>query len=320
MRRAFPVIQYDFAEIPMLIHLNFVAGCYNKTLGWPVGGSRAFAAAMAKRYSALGGQVHYRSPVSEIITVQTGARDRAVGVRLADGTEHTADVVISAADGHATQYQMLGGRYLDGRTRNYYANVPDRQDMNMHLSFGVDRDMSAEPHALCLFLQNPVTLLGKERDRISVEIYAFDPTMAPEGKAAIKVLLDARYSHWNELYVGDRERYNAAKQQVAQQVLALLEQRFPGISGQVEVTDVATPVTIERFTGNWHGTQAWLDEGGGLLEFLRGKTKTLPGLEGFHMAGQWAGGIGLSTAAIQGRKAVQTICKRDGQRFVTDIP
>ena len=48
------------------------------------------------------------------------------------------------------------------------------------------------------------------------------------------------------------------------------------------------------------------------------KTKTLPGLEGFFMAGQWAGGIGISTAAIQGRKAIQTICRRDGQRFTTN--
>ena len=63
-----------------------------------------------------------------------------------------------------------------------------------------------------------------------------------------------------------------------------------------------------------------MDENGGILEFLRGKTKTLPGLGSFYMAGQWAGGIGLSTAAIQGRKAIQTISKREGQRFVTDLP
>jgi len=318
LRRAFPVIQYDFAEIPMLIHLNFMAGCYNKTLGWPVGGSRAFAAAIARRYTELRGELHYRSPVAEILVARDGDRDRAVGVRLADGSEHTADVVISAADGHATQFDMLGGRYADARTQAYFDNVPDRQDMNMHVSFGVNRDMSAEPHALCYFLKDPVTLLGKERDRIDVEVYSFDPNMAPAGKTAVKVLLDASYSHWKVLHNGEQATYDAAKQQVANQVLALLEQRFPGITDQVEVTDVATPVTIERYTGNWHGTQAWMDENGGLIEFLRGKTKTLPGLDNFYMAGQWAGGIGLSTAAIQGRKAIQTICKRDGQRFVTN--
>ena len=190
----------------------------------------------------------------------------------------------------------------------------------MHVSFGVDRDMSDEPHALCLFLRQPVTLLGKERDRISVEVYSFDPTLAPEGRSSLKVLLDARYSHWKELHAEGREGYEAAKQEVARQVLALLEQRFPGISGQVEVTDVATPLTIERFTGNWHGMQAWIDENAGMLDMLWGKTKSVPGLEGFYLAGQWAGGIGLSTAAIQGRKAIQTICKRDRRRFVANTP
>jgi phytoene dehydrogenase-like protein len=320
LRRAFPRIQYDFAEIPMLIHLNFLAGCHNQILGWPLGGSRPFASAIAQRYADLGGELHYRSPVSDILFERGSDRDRAIGVRLADGSEYAADVVISAADGHATHFQMLGGRYLDERTRSYFDQVPDRQDMNLHVSFGVDRDMSDEPHALCYFLEQPVTLLGVDRDRISVEVYAFDPTLAPEGKSAVKVLLDARYSRWKALYEGERADYDAAKQQVADQVLALLEQRFPGISGQVEVTDVATPVTIERYTRNWHGSQAWMDASGGMLDFLRGKTKTIPGLDGFYMAGQWAGGIGLSTAAIQGRKAIQTICRRDRQQFTTNTP
>jgi phytoene dehydrogenase-like protein len=315
LRRAFPTIQYDFGEIPMLIHLNFVAGCYNHTLGWPLGGSRPFAEAIAQRYTDLGGELHYRSRVEKILVED----DRAVGVRLADGSEHAADTVLSAADGHATIYDMLDGRYTNERLDAYYTTPPDRQDMNLHVSFGVARDMSDEPHALNLFLKEPVTLLGKERDRISVENYSFDPTMAPAGKTALKVLLDARYSYWKELRQ-DRERYNAAKQEVADQVLDLLEQRFPGIKGQVEVTDVATPLTIERFTGNWRGAQAWLDEQGSVLDIILGGTRTLPGLGNFYLAGQWAGGIGLSTAAIQGRKAIQTLCKRDGQRFAARVP
>ena len=34
---------------------------------------------------------------------------------LADGTERRADIVISAADGHATLDRMLGGKYTTGR-------------------------------------------------------------------------------------------------------------------------------------------------------------------------------------------------------------
>ena len=99
LRRAFPTIQYDFAEIPMLIHLNFVAGCHNQTLGWPLGGSRAFAAGHRPALHGPG----RRAALSIARGQNPGTTDdRAVGVRLADGSEHAAGTVISAADGHAT--------------------------------------------------------------------------------------------------------------------------------------------------------------------------------------------------------------------------
>jgi phytoene dehydrogenase-like protein len=54
---------------------------------------------------------------------------------------------------------------------------------------------------------------------------------------------------------------------------------------------------------------------------LEGGDKTLPGLEDFYMAGQWVEpGGGLPPAATSGRNAIQMICKRDGQRFVAQIP
>jgi phytoene dehydrogenase-like protein len=322
LRRAFPTIQYDFPDIPMLLHLNFVASCHNQTLGWPTGGSQAFSQAIAKRYRDLGGELHYKSPVAKILVENDRApsffghrhSDGAIGVRLADGSEHRADTVISAADGHATIFDMLDGAYADDRIRAHYAEPPDRQEMNFHLSLGVARDISQEPHALTYFLDQPATILGEERDRLSVEIYNFDPSMAPAGKSVVKVLLDASYSHWRALH-DDRARYKAEKERVAEEIIAHLEQRFPGLREQIEVVDVATPVTVERFTGNWHGLQAWPAEDEGFATLLKGLTRTLPGLENFYMVGQWAGGIGVSTAAIGGRQVIQKICRRDGRKF-----
>jgi phytoene dehydrogenase-like protein len=60
-----------------------------------------------------------------------------------------------------------------------------------------------------------------------------------------------------------RLRYTAEKERIAKDVIAGLEQRFPGISAQVEMRDVATPVTWERYTGNWRGAY-----GGGYSEAL----------------------------------------------------
>ncbi|MFW6168399.1 MAG: phytoene desaturase family protein, partial [Ralstonia sp.] len=313
LRQAFPTLQYDFPGIPMLIHLNFLAGCHSHILGWPSGGSLAFARTVAERCESLGGQIHYGSPVEKILV----ENDRAVGVRLGDGTEHRADVIVSAADGHATIFEMLDGQYTDARIRAYYDAAPDGNEMNFCVALGVARDMRDEPHALTLFLEQPVELLGPPHGRLSVEIYNWDPALAPAGKTPIKVLLKATYSQWKALSA-DRARYDEEKARVAETVIDVLAARFPGLRQQIEVVDVSTPLTIERYTGNYHGLQAWGVPDGGMGTMLRGFTRTLPGLAGFHMAGQWAEAmIGISTAAISGRNAVRRICRQDGRQFRT---
>jgi len=114
-------------------------------------------------------------------------------------------------------------------------------------------------------------------------------------------------------------RYNAAKQEVADKLIQLLDRRFPGLAGQVEVCDVATPVTFERYTGNWRGSvQGWSATPRTWMMRFR---KTLPGLDNFWMCGQWVEAIGgLPPAALSGRHIIQIICARDRNRFVTSTP
>ena len=315
LRRAFPTVQYDFANIPMFLHLNFLAGCHKQTLGWPKGGSLSFAQSIAHRYEQLGGTIHYRSRVNKILV----EANRAVGVVVGD-TEHRADVVISAADGYSTIFSMLDGMYINERIKRYYEAAPKQIEMALQVSFGVNLDMSAEPQSLVWFLPEPITFTDKVLDRLDIEVYNFDDTLAPKGKTVIKVMLEASYAHWQSLLQTDSARYKEEKQRIAAIILALLEQRFPGISAQVEMTDVATPVTIERFTSNWKGLQAW-GVPGEPLAMLKGFTRTLPGLQNLYMVGQWAEAtIGLPTAIVSSRRAIQNICKLDGKRFANNVP
>ena len=118
----------------------------------------------------------------------------------------------------------------------------------------------------------------------------------------------------------DPERYEAEKEQIADQVVAALDRRFPGLAAQVEMRDVATPTTWERYTGNWQGTfLGWRISTKTLRMRL---TKTLPGLRNFYMAGQWVepGGGGVPTAAMSGRNVTQIICKGDKRSFLTAVP
>jgi phytoene dehydrogenase-like protein len=111
----------------------------------------------------------------------------------------------------------------------------------------------------------------------------------------------------------------AEKEQIANQVIDLLNQRFPGLATQVEMHNVATPMTWERYTGNWRGSyEGWLPS---LGAFMNRMSKALPGLDNFYMAGQWVEpGGGLPTAAMSGRNVTQIICQKDKKPFVTVTP
>ncbi len=87
------------------------------------------------------------------------------------------------------------------------------------------------------------------------------------------------------------------------------------IRNNLEMTDVATPITFERYTGNRHGSvPGWLMTTGTVGKRL---PKTLPGLDRFYMIGQWQEpGGGVVMLALAGRETVQIICSRDGNEFM----
>jgi phytoene dehydrogenase-like protein len=240
-------------------------------------------------------------------------------VRLADGTEHRADDVVSAADGHATIFGLLGGNYASPAIRRAYRTQPIFRPL-VQVSLGVARDLSAEPHALTFPLPTPSAIAGEVRESLTVRHFGYDPTLAPTGKSALEVLLDTDYDRWAAL-ARDRGEYESEKDRIAEAVVQELDRRFPGLAQDVEVLDVATPMTWERITGNWRGAyEAWLPTRGNIKASLRGGVRTtLPGLERFFMTGQWASGGGLPSVAPAARGLIKAICRRDRRPFVTSV-
>ncbi|MCX5644345.1 MAG: NAD(P)/FAD-dependent oxidoreductase [Phycisphaerae bacterium] len=313
LREALPRVS-GLPDFPMAGLLMILAWMDRKSAGYPLGGSLEFSRSIERRYLDLGGTIHYRVPVAQVMV----ERDKAVGVRLADGTEHRSDITISAADGHATIFDMLGGRYINRRIRGYYDNLPIFPPL-IHVALGVHRSFEKMPATVIYSLDEPVTIGGREQDHFGVEIGNFDPTLAPPGKTVLKVMFTADYAYWKNLWQ-DPERYQAEKESIADHVVSLLEQRYPGLAGQVEMRDVATPMTWERYTGNWQGSmEGWLISKKTLPPFRM--SRTLPGLQSFYLAGQWVEpGGGVPPAAMSGRNVMQIICKRDHRPFVTKTP
>jgi phytoene dehydrogenase-like protein len=154
-------------------------------------------------------------------------------------------------------------------------------------------------------------------DALGFHIFNHDPTLAPPGKTVLDVKLYADYDYWKNLKQNPKN-YKAEKEKVAKKIIDLLDQRFPGISGQIEICDVATPMTWERYTGNWRASfEGWLIT---TKNFGMSMSKTLPGLENFYMCGQWVEpGGGVPSAALSARNLIQVICKADKKQFVANI-
>jgi phytoene dehydrogenase-like protein len=307
-----------FPEFSMFFMLFTFAYLHNRNAGYPIGGSLPMSLALAERYTGLGGVIHYDSRVAKILV----EGDKAVGVRLTDGNEHRAGRVISAADGHTTIFEMLEGKYADEQTREPYEKWPTFPSL-LFVGVGVNRSFADEPQTVSgvsFPLRQPTEIGDAVHDRMPVHIFNQDPTLAPPGKTSLVVMMPSSYEFWKEL-AQDRAAYEEKKDQVARTVVELLNQRFPGISQQVEMVDVATPLTFERYTGNWKGSfEGWLLTPQNASTVMKRMSQTLPGLENFYMCGQWVEpGGGLPSGVMSGRRLVQTLCKQNGKKFQATV-
>ena len=303
-------LMFGWPEIPMMAAISMLSYMDEGNAGFPAGGSLAFARVLEQRYKDLGGEIYYESQVANIIVRD----DVAVGVHLYDDREFFADQVISAADGRGTIFDLLGGKYANQQLKNIYnSSLPLHSQVQV--SLGVKRDLCREPAWVIHLSDQPFTFLTDKRDMLSVMHFCFDPTLAPKGKSVVEMFLRYDYDYFQRIY--GRRVYDSEQDQLASQVIHQLDKIYPGIRADVEMIDVATPLSYERYTGNWKGSSCgWLLTNHTMRCNMFGMKKTLPGLKNFRMAGQWVEpGGSVALCAASGRNAVQSICHEEGVGF-----
>ncbi|MFW9912510.1 MAG: phytoene desaturase family protein, partial [Candidatus Thorarchaeota archaeon] len=279
-------------------------------LGLLNGGCHEFVESIAKKYESLGGEIQYRSKVEKILVED----DVAVGVVLSNGDEHRADVVVSAADGRSTIFDLLGGSYVDDKIKKRFDTWKPYDPM-VAVSLGVNREFEAEAPFTMFVMKEPLEYAGRSITCLPLRVMNYGDAFAPEGKTVIQVMLETEWEYWHNLRQ-NHDEYKDVKNQIAQEIIKRLEVHYPGIASQIELIDVATPYTYWRYTLNDKGSpMGWLLTKNTLTEMI---PRTLPGLENFYMAGHWVlPGGGVPGSIYTGRNVLQILCKREGRELRT---
>ncbi|OQB20498.1 MAG: Dehydrosqualene desaturase [Firmicutes bacterium ADurb.Bin182] len=299
---------FPVPDMPALMVIMPLAYFHNHEGGYPMGGSLNFARAIADNFIRLGGNIRYREKVNRII-VDGG---RAAGVETKNGEKHYADIVISACDARTVLYDMLEGKYMPRAWEEIFKK-PCLWPPIVCVSLGVNRDLSGEAELQTFKPDNPVEVCGQKLERIYYSHYCHDRAFAPKGKSVIAMQFDTDYGYWKALS-GDKKAYENEKRNVLNALVAALETQLPGVGEQIEASDVATPLTWERYTGNWMGSyEGWLPE---VRLFGRTLPRELQGLSNFYLTGQWVfPGGGVPMCLSMARRLIKQICVREGRDF-----
>jgi phytoene dehydrogenase-like protein len=300
---------YGERNFSALAFIFMLAWFNQKNAGYIKGGSFPLAQRMVEKFKKLGGQIIYKNKVDKIIVEDNTAK----GIVLTDGTQILSDYVISAADGYTTIYKMLAGKYVSKKVDYAYKNWELFTPL-VQVSFGIRKIVRSEAPIIINTSKDLSIGRTKLEYGYSIMNYSYDRTMAPEGKTSIVMRYESPWKLWEDLEGDD---YDKEKQQIEKEAISYLEMEYPGISEFIEVVDVATPRTNVRYTGVKDGAyEGFMPAKENMMKSL---DMTLPKLQNFYMAGQWLfPGGGLPPSAQTGKWAVQLICRKEKQKFVSD--
>ncbi|MEM1429304.1 MAG: phytoene desaturase [Pseudomonadota bacterium] len=219
---------------------------------YAMGGVEAIAKAMARVVEDQGGAVRYGLEADEILLVGDGRNARATGVKLADGEEIQADIVVSNADAGHTYDRLLRRsqkrRWSPARLRRtrwsmglfvwYFGTRGTRgmwRDVGHHTVLNGPRYRG---------LVDDIFLKGKLADDMSLYVHrpsVTDPTCAPEGDDTFYALSPVPHLghgvqnvNWQEI----GESYRLKVQAV------LEDQMLPGLGEHLTASELFTPETF----------------------------------------------------------------------------
>lgn len=297
----------NYSALPVIFPLGTFTGGHSSI---PLGGSKKMALRMQAHYLELGGSIRTSSEVKKL-EIENG---QVTQVITDDGEVFAGDYFIAACDARVLYEGLLNGEYSDPEFEARFDNPEDYPlASNIYLGIGYQGEINNIPRTL----KFPVNNLDIKQNNQPVEFlqmthYSYEPDFAPEGHSLITFAInqfEPELNKWEEL-VKDKAAYNQEKTRIGEAVISAMIRRFPEMERKLELLDVATPQTYQRYCNAYRGA---------FMAFwptLKGKelnhTGRIKGLDNIWLSGQWLQPPGgLPTALITGKDTIMRICKQE---------
>ncbi len=293
---------------PSQLSFLFVATFLNKVVStgayYPKGGMGVISRALAGSIERRGGRIRYRTEVTRIL-----ARGNMVtGVVTGGGEVIEAPTVISNASLPQTFRRLLSEGPPSSLTRRLNLLEYSLSNFIVYLGVRADTGINALPFFTYLRsisdLEEEYRMLRKgeipENPTLIMVIPSLiDPSLAPEGTHVVKLLSVVPYGYRNGWNRTNRQSYQALKDEMTRRLIAHVESRiFPGLAENIIFHEAATPITLERYTGNELGAMYGLATTPG--QFGRHRPPNRTSIKGLYLAGHYTrpahGIVGAATS------------------------
>jgi all-trans-retinol 13,14-reductase len=247
-------------ESSFAIHATIVDH-YMKGASYPVGGASTIAAAILPQIERSGGCVVTSAEVDSILL----SGDTATGVRMADGRELHAPLIVSDA-GAANTFNRLIAKDLP-ILDSFRAGLHGLKPSTAHLSLYLGLDQTAEELGLAgtnLWIypsydhdQNVLRFALDSTAPFPAVYISFPSAKDPDfvrrhpGKGTIEAITMLPYeafAQWGDARWKSRGlEYEQLKQQFAARLLEEIERQVPAVRGHVGHVELSTPVSTRHF-------------------------------------------------------------------------
>jgi phytoene dehydrogenase-like protein len=281
---------------------------------YPKGGMGRISEAMASALLRSGGEIRLKTEADQIL-MKDG---RVEGVRAKNGEIFQAPLVISNINPNLT-VKMLPAEF-----RTFFAKKWGRLEYSLScfiLYVATDLDLKGMDLPYFTYLRSLSDLEDEDRILRRGEIpqnptmmvsipTTLDPSLAPPGKHILSVLIHVPYHYQGRWGGGDVEKYRQIKEDFSQKILRQLELKLiPNLRDHLLFYEAATPLTLERYTGNEMGAMYGLASTPQQVGNLRPPHQTpIPGL--FQVGHYTRPSHGIVGASLSGFIAGRIILKK----------